>query len=39
MDILGIIEDKVIGVLGLAFKPNTDDTREAPSITVTNKFL
>ena len=39
MDILGIIEDKVIGVLGLAFKPNTDDTREAPSITITNKFL
>ena len=39
MDLLGIIEDKIIGVLGLSFKPNTDDTREAPSITVTNKFL
>jgi len=39
MDLLGIIDDKVIGVLGLAFKPNTDDTREAPSITVVNKFL
>jgi len=39
MDILGIIEDKIIGVLGIAFKPDTDDTREAPSITVINKFL
>jgi len=39
MDLLGIIEDKIIAVLGLSFKPNTDDTREAPSITVTNKFL
>jgi len=39
MDLLGIIDDKIIGVLGLSFKPNTDDTREAPSITVINKFL
>jgi UDPglucose 6-dehydrogenase len=29
----------VIGVLGLSFKPNTDDTREAPSLTVINKFI
>jgi len=39
MDTLGIIEDKIIGVLGIAFKPDTDDTREAPSITIINKFL
>jgi len=39
MDLLGIIEDKTIAVLGLSFKPKTDDTREAPSITVINKFL
>ncbi|MEF9426851.1 MAG: UDP-glucose 6-dehydrogenase, partial [Candidatus Mariimomonas ferrooxydans] len=39
MDLLGIIDDKVIGVLGLAFKPNTNNTREAPSITVANKFM
>jgi len=39
MNILGIIDDKVIGVLGLSFKPETDDTREAPSITIINKFL
>jgi len=39
MDVLGIIEDKTIAVLGIAFKANTDDTREAPSVTVINKFL
>jgi len=39
MDMLGIIDDKVIGVLGLSFKPNTNDTREAPSVTIINKFL
>ncbi len=39
MDMLGIIDDKIIGVLGLSFKPNTNDTREAPSITIINKFL
>ncbi len=39
MDMLGIIEDKIIGVLGLSFKPDTDDTREAPSVTIVNKFL
>ena len=39
MDMIGIIEDKIIGVLGIAFKPNTNDTREAPSVTIINKFL
>jgi UDPglucose 6-dehydrogenase len=39
MDMLGIIEDKTIAVLGISFKPNTDDTRESPAITVINKFL
>jgi UDPglucose 6-dehydrogenase len=39
VDMLGIIEDKIIGVLGIAFKPDTDDTRDAPSIAIINKFI
>jgi UDPglucose 6-dehydrogenase len=32
--ILGTFEDSLIGVLGLSFKPNTDDMREAPSVAI-----
>ncbi len=32
--VLWILKDKMIGVWGLSFKPNTDDMRQAPSIDI-----
>jgi UDPglucose 6-dehydrogenase len=38
-DLLWHLEDKRIGVLGLTFKPDTDDLRESPAIDVVAALL
>ncbi len=35
---LGDLKDKVITILGLSFKPNTNDIRESPSIYIINEL-
>lgn len=38
-EMVGDIRGKTVGLLGLSFKPNTDDMREAPSIDIANALI
>ncbi len=39
LDALGSLQHRTIGIWGLAFKPDTDDVREAPSLDIAGALL
>jgi UDPglucose 6-dehydrogenase len=36
---MGNLKEKAIGVLGITFKPNTCDMREAPSLVILDRLV
>ncbi len=38
-DLLGSFKGRTVGLFGLAFKPNTDDMRDAPSVDIAQALL
>jgi UDPglucose 6-dehydrogenase len=36
---LKIVKGRTVGLLGLSFKPNTDDLRDAPSLSIADKLI
>jgi UDPglucose 6-dehydrogenase len=39
LDELKILKGRTVGLMGLAFKPNTDDLRDAPSVEIAQRLI